>query len=313
MNHRNAIPLVFAVGLFMVVAAVPVACAAAERPVEPPPVVVAPPAGPPGGPAYHIFTKRPPKWRPRFQGIDLAELQRVPPMPLRVHAVRIDLTAPGIRFLATPSNGDRPKETDSMKVSTFLVKNQCQVAVNGSPFAPVTNVEGDPQDVVGLSVSDGDGYSKQHPNFASLVISRNNRVQIIEPPADVSAAHNAVGGFGVLLRNGENVGADDARHPRTAAGVSEDGRYLFLLVIDGRQPDYSMGATTRETGEWLRHIGAYSGLNLDGGGSTALAIADGQGGALLVNRPIHTGIPGTERPVGNHLGVFAKPLARTGP
>ncbi len=121
-----------------------------------------------------------------------------------------------------------------------------------------------------------------------------------------------MGGFGMLLRNGENVGADDARHPRTAAGVSEDGRHLFLLVIDGRQAA-SMGTTTRETADWLRHIGAYSGLNLDGGGSTALAVTDGEGGALLVNRPIHLGIRGTERPVGNHLGVFAKPLAGTAP
>jgi exopolysaccharide biosynthesis protein len=232
---------------------------------------------------------------------------------LRVYAVRVDLTAPGVRFLATPSNGDRPKETDSAKVSTFLAKNRCQVAVNASPFAPVTNVEGDPQDIQGLSVSNGDRYSRPHPNYASLVISRDNRVRVVEPPGDVSPAHNGVGGFGMLLRNGENVGSDDARHPRTAAGVSEDGRYLFLLVIDGRQPNYSIGTTTRETASWLRHIGAHSGLNLDGGGSTTLAVADGQGGVMTVNRPIHNGIPGNERPVGNHLGIFAKPLAGTAP
>jgi hypothetical protein len=47
---------------------------------------------------------------------------------------------------------------------------------------------------------------------------------------------------------------------------------------------------------------------LDGGGSTALVISDGQDGFRLLNRPIHNRLPGRERPVGNHLGVFAERL-----
>ena len=52
-------------------------------------------------------------------------------------------------------------------------------------------------------------------------------------------------------------------------------------------------------------------MNLDGGGSTSIAIDDGRGGVRLLNSPIHTRIPWRERPVANHLGVFAEPL--TGP
>ena len=91
--------------------------------------------------------------------------------------------------------------------------------------------------------------------------------------------------------------------------VSKDGRFLYLLVVDGRQPGYSEGATTAETADWMLRLGCWSALNLDGGGSTALVIAGPDGEPRVLNRPIHGGIPAMERVDANHLGVFAKPIA----
>ena len=51
-------------------------------------------------------------------------------------------------------------------------------------------------------------------------------------------------------------------------------------------------------------FGAYTALNLDGGGSTALVRSDNLGGASILNRPSG----GRERFNGNNLGVFALPL-----
>jgi hypothetical protein len=53
-------------------------------------------------------------------------------------------------------------------------------------------------------------------------------------------------------------------------------------------------------------LGADTALNLDGGGSTTLVMA-GESGPQLLNAPIHTRIHMRERPVGNHLGVYALP------
>jgi hypothetical protein len=39
-----------------------------------------------------------------------------------------------------------------------------------------------------------------------------------------------------------------------------------------------------------------------------MVVSDGRGGARVLNRPIDLGLPGKERVVANHLGVFAKPL-----
>lgn len=249
-----------------------------------------------------------PRWKPIFEGVDHLRVDAAAPRPMKIHAVRIDLAAQGIRFLATPSNGDLPGETDGLKTSSFLEKHGCQVAVNASPFRPIGAKEGEPRDVLGLSVSSGDMYSAAQVGYGALLINRENKAWISDWPVDRGDAYNAVGGFRLLLTDGKNVARGDAIHPRTAAGISRDGRYLYLVVIDGRQPGYSEGATTAETAEWLSRLGAHSGLNLDGGGSTTLVISDGKGRPRILNRPIHGGVPGAERVNANHLGVFARPL-----
>jgi len=253
-------------------------------------------------------TPNAPAWQPLFKGIECAQMQRALPGPLAVYAVRIHLREPSLRFIVTPSNGDRPLETDGCKTSTFLERHKCQLAVNASPFAPARGAEGLPRDILGLSISRGDVYSGAHGQNAAMLIGRDNKVWFARPPFDTEEAYNAVGGFDMLLEEGKNVGGDGERHPRTAAGLSQDGRYLYLVVIDGRQNDYSVGATTAETADWLKRLGAYNALNLDGGGSTALVMTDGHGGAKILNRPIHNHLPGTERATGNHLGVFAASL-----
>lgn len=57
--------------------------------------------------------------------------------------------------------------------------------------------------------------------------------------------------------------------PRTAIGQKKDGTIL-LLVIDGRQPGYSLGATLMDVQNILYDQGAYIAANLDGGSSTTM-------------------------------------------
>lgn len=55
-------------------------------------------------------------------------------------------------------------------------------------------------------------------------------------------------------------------HPRTGVGVSRDRTKVIMMAVDGR--GVSKGATTRMVGDLLVYAGAYTGMNLDGGGST---------------------------------------------
>ena len=61
------------------------------------------------------------------------------------------------------------------------------------------------------------------------------------------------------------------------------------MTIDGRQLA-SDGATTSEVGAWLKHFGAHTGINMDGGGSTTMAWwnPDGSGTnkSELLNFPV---------------------------
>jgi len=240
------------------------------------------------------------RWRRIFRGVHFCKAHTTQPRPLQVRAVRVDLREPTIRFVVTPSNGDRPKDCDARTTSEFLAELRCQVAINGSFFGPFAKRKGDPQDVIGLSMSRGDLYSP--PNqYAALLLSKGNQAKIAVPPIDTQGAHNALAGNIALLADGVNKGGMGPRHPRSAVGISQDGRYLLLMTIDGRQTGYSEGTTDAETAEWLRRLGARNGLNLDGGGSTTLVAQGSDGKPVVLNRPSGK----VERRVANHLGVYA--------
>jgi hypothetical protein len=58
------------------------------------------------------------------------------------------------------------------------------------------------------------------------------------------------------------------RHPRTIVGT--DGIRIFWVVIDGRDPIHSLGATMEEAKDAALVLGLKSAINFDGGGSSQL-------------------------------------------
>jgi hypothetical protein len=79
--------------------------------------------------------------------------------------------------------------------------------------------------------------------------------------------------------NDQSVSFAQARHPRTSLGFTAEGD-LILLTADGRQPDMD-GVNLRELSAIMRHHGAVNAFNLDGGGSSQMAIDDGDGLRIL--------------------------------
>jgi hypothetical protein len=96
--------------------------------------------------------------------------------------------------------------------------------------------------------------------------------------------------------------------PRTVFGVSADRKYLFLVTIDGRQPGYSDGASYYDCARWLQLLGASDGINVDGGGSTTMVVADSTGVPVRLNGSSAVADSGRERTVGSHFGLHAKLL-----
>ena len=257
--------------------------------------------------------------KPVFIGIDLRPVEINGSRGL---AAEIDLRAPGIGFTGSQpapagvplagSSLPQQAETVAQTTSQFLISSGTELATNSGFFAPCCSAANEGKDVIGLTVTDGRTVSPLDPTRpASLLISPTNQALVgtfTSLPISFAVA-DAVTGSDILVARGANVAptADTAfnnANPRTAVGVSADGRTLYLVTIDGRQPGYSTGTSLAETGDVLLALGAFDALNLDGGGSTAVVIADGAGGATLLNRPSG----GAERYDGGNFGVFALAL-----
>ncbi|WP_051353219.1 phosphodiester glycosidase family protein [Thalassobacillus devorans] len=84
------------------------------------------------------------------------------------------------------------------------------------------------------------------------------------------------------------------RHPRTLAGIKENGNLLFVTV-DGRA-DNSIGVNFLESAKLMKSLGAVVAMNLDGGGSSTMAV-----GGELVNQPSDAS---GERPVGDAIVIL---------
>jgi len=76
-----------------------------------------------------------------------------------------------------------------------------------------------------------------------------------------------------------NFAWGEIRQPRTMVGTDASGR-LLLVTVDGRGPGISEGLTLVEEARLMRDLGARQAMNLDGGGSTAMAVH-----GTLVNHP----------------------------
>jgi hypothetical protein len=114
----------------------------------------------------------------------------------------------------------------------------------------------------------------------------------------------AIGTNKPLVTNGAALAQGDTSiAPRTAIGFKDGGRTMFLLITDGRQSQV-LGTTLKQTADMLVALGADTGLNLDGGGSTTL-VARPLGGSEATLR--NTPSDGNQRADPSGIGLFVTP------
>jgi hypothetical protein len=258
-----------------------------------------------------------PTKRELYEGVTYRRVVQFIPRSMIAHIIKIDMKAKGMKLLITPpdSNGETP--LNARTTSQFLDEFDVQIAINGDGFSPWWSRSpadyyphvGDPVAPLGLSASNGEVYSTGVQTTIgikpTLYVSRRNVLSFNNPPNNI---HSAISGDRMIVIKGEvAAGLNDRElEPRTAIGTNRNGRYLYLVVVDGRQPFYSNGATFAELAQILIDQGAYIAMSLDGGGSSTMVIEGEAGQPIILNSPIDNYIPGRERPVGNHLGVYVK-------
>ncbi|MBQ6136955.1 MAG: phosphodiester glycosidase family protein, partial [Kiritimatiellae bacterium] len=90
--------------------------------------------------------------------------------------------------------------------------------------------------------------------------------------------------------------------PRTAMGISQDRKKLYLFFCDGRLEGWSGGCYWSSLSTLLLAMGSYYAINLDGGGSSTFCVwDDASGKPMIFNRPA-----GGLRDNGSNAAIYYK-------
>ncbi len=261
------------------------------------------------------------------EGVKIKKISLKEPRLIEGWMMRVDLKTPGIEFVTTERAKEwgqkMPDYTNQVKIIRtkrektvdFMTRKRneghnLEIAINTAPWvpwcAPWTHTWAE---IMHLAVSDGVVVcpQKAERGRAFFVVYKNGKVEItskIEPRHHSSLAH-VHPGFDVIAKNGvaTEVCSRTDMHPRTAFGLSKDSRYLYLLVIDGRQKKYSLGARLIELYNIMLAAGASDMMNMDGGGSTSLVVYDKKlGGPRMLNHHRNNSV----RKVALNLGISFK-------
>ncbi len=261
-----------------------------------------------------------------------------------MHIAQIDLETPGLRFKVSPPSGDREVGRQSTLAFLKQERAQLAInghyflpfpsadrtawviglaASEGRVYsafespeqryalvvnAPALNIDRDNRaTIVHRDPSQPDGLHVLEPVTLWNVVSGSSQI-VTGGAATVPAYEDATHPSALLQPGGPNnysnaVAWADVATARTVIGLSRDRRTLTLFTADVRGG--SDGMRLSEVAEILiSDYGVWDALNLDGGGSTSMAIVDPAiGVASLMNSSSDNNPAGRE--VATSLAVFA--------
>lgn len=227
------------------------------------------------------------------------------PRPNRVHVLCVDLANKEIQpavVIAADPDGDGPAEAALINPLKLASDRSVLAFVNTNPWDSFPDItgeknrgwfEGQPVDIHGLAVSGGQVRSPVHPSAPSVWVNWRRRVFMGDRPEDRPVAE-AMAGFQQIVREGAVVASSGGDlHPRTAIGIDRNGIVMWLVVVDGRQEQYSEGMSVYELGRLMLDLGCWNAMNMDGGGSSIMGLVEAGGRLGVVNSPSdrHLGVP----------------------
>lgn len=210
--------------------------------------------------------------------------------PVRMYALFVDPAKAGFSA-GTAQDGYASRE------AVQTVKGQAEAAIAaGRPVVAAVNADfydmfGDCTPS-GLCIKDGRTVANGNTLRNFFGMDRRGKPVIssfVESPELYGQLVCAVGGREIFLRDGELADLSCCEpfgsvcHPRTAVGIRENGEAV-LLVVDGRIPARSNGASLVDLARVMQSFGVQRAINLDGGGSSTFLVLR-QGEMTMLNRP----------------------------
>ncbi len=207
-----------------------------------------------------------------------------------------------------------PQERTAYPLGNQVLTGQMHAAADAG-YNVVAGVNGDLWDSngrpCGLVVKNGQVMSKGSESFGYFGVTKDGEIFIDSngASADTSNLQMAIGGSHVIVKNGKPLtfSTEDSHcttsHPRTLVGILDNGD-VILVTVDGRAKNagISSGATMENCADLMASLGAYEALSMDGGGSTTMAVKDGND-YVVKNNPCDNSGP---RAVKNSLLVIKK-------
>ena len=277
-----------------------------------------------------------------FVGVTYFDQTITEPRPVRMHVAQIDLRAPGIRFKVSGPGGDRevvrqstldflsqeraqlainghfflpfPSDDKTAWViglaaseghlfSAFEIPEQSYALV---AFAPALNIDRNNRATfVHYDPSFPDRLHVREPVELWNVVAGSS--QIVDEGVESVPRYRDDNHFdGELEPGGPNNYSNakawaDVATARTAIGLSRNRNTLTLFTVDVRGGSEGM-KLTEVAAVLIREFGVFDALNLDGGGSTTMAMEDPVKGPTIVN--VSSDNP-RGRAVATSLAVFA--------
>jgi len=249
-----------------------------------------------------------------FPGISYRTETRQQP-PVRLFVAEVDLTDPHVHVRVAPGgpDPDGPGEwqTTLMPPTQVAARERFDLVVNGDFFAArgIQDAEGADSKytskvwavVEGPAVTDGRAWAAASGRRPCLVVHRDKTAAIEMLAHATPDDWEVLAGNALLVKKGVVVPErSEQRSPRTAVGLDAKASKLVILVVDGRIPGVSVGMTFTEMGAEMLRLGCREAVNLDGGGSSLMAVRDPATDRMRI---LNTPSDGHERPVANTLGI----------
>lgn len=286
-----------------------------------------------------------------FAGITYIDRTETSPRAVHMHIIQVDLAAPGVRFkLSPPAGGREVVRQTTLDYLTQEGAQVAINAHYFLPF-PSTDREAWLVGIAASEGRVYSAYETPAQSFAlvrdaaGLNIDRENHATIVHRDREIAdGVHvrervtlwTTVSGSAQIVTDGvKTVPAyKDAQHAdapldpggpgtfsndkswydvataRTAIGLSRDGRTLTLFTVDVRGG--SDGMRVGEVADLLMtDYGVWNALNLDGGGSTSMAMEDPLTHTrALINASSDRDNPSAGRSVGSSFAIFARPSSQ---
>lgn len=216
-------------------------------------------------------------WLPVSAGIDRFDFENAE-LPLVYHAVRIDLSNETLELVCYPNLQTKIDKADhfaGIKTQDFAQKNNCLVAINASPF----DGRFQKKKIIGIHSVQGIVLAGPNNRYAAITFSKNHdtpglHASIIKnQTSDCARQYDYVfGGFFAVLDEGDVLSYNEIYNSRSGAGISKDGKILYLLVVEGEQAARSTGLTYPQCAKIFKAMGCSNALEFDGGASSQLCI-----------------------------------------